>query len=110
MVNFRTRSKSISADRVPYAFNSLLPPDIRVIGCERRLWSFTPDSTPLAKQYIYRIENRRISVPASDHYSHFIGVPLDVAAMREAEPIGRSAGFSRRSRVRATPLAPRYAH
>ena len=84
VVNFRTRSKSISADRVPYAFNSLLPPDIRVIGCEEAPLEFHARFDALAKQYIYRIENRRFPSPLNRHYSHFIARPLDVAAMREA--------------------------
>ena len=35
-MNFRTGSTSISTDRVPYALNSVLPPDVRVIGCDEK--------------------------------------------------------------------------
>lgn len=84
VINFRTQSTSIPPERVPYAFNSVLPEDIRVVDCKEVDLDFHARFDAVGKQYVYRIDNRRFPSPLQRRYTHFIGRPLDMGAMREA--------------------------
>lgn len=84
VANFRTRSLAIPRQRVPYAFNSVLPDDIRVIDCQEAPPEFHARFDAVARQYVYRIDNRPFPSPLERRYAHFIERPLDVEAMREA--------------------------
>lgn len=84
VVNFRTGSTAIAPRRVPYALNSVLPPDVRVIGCDEVPLEFHARYDAVAKQYVYRIDNRAFPSPFLRHYAYFVGRPLDVQAMGEA--------------------------
>jgi len=84
VANFRTHSSSIPAERVPYAMNSVLPPDVRVIGCVEVPSDFHARFWAVGKQYVYRIDNRPFPSPLVRHFTHFIPHPLDVDAMDEA--------------------------
>jgi pseudouridylate synthase I len=83
VVNFRTRSAAIPAERVPHAFNSVLPPDIRVTGCDEVPLEFHARFDAIAKQYVYRIDNRPFPSPLLRHFTYFVARPLDVEAMRQ---------------------------
>lgn len=84
VANFRTQSTAIPWERVPYAFNSVLPEDIRVMDCREVPLEFHARFDAVAKQYVYRIDNRPFPCPLERHYAHFVERPLDVKAMREA--------------------------
>ena len=94
MVNIRTRSTSIPQDRVPYAFNSLLPPDIRVIGCEEVALEFHARFDALAKQYVYRIDNRQFPVPIATALHALYRQTARCGGDESGGPgSGRTAGF-----------------
>lgn len=109
VVNFRTYSTSIPAERVPYAMNSVLPPDVRVVGCREVPMEFHARFWAIGKQYVYRIDNRPFPSPLVRHFTHFIPQPLDLEAMNAAAKhlVGRhdfkafaGAGGSARTTVR----------
>lgn len=109
VVNFRTNSLAIPAERVPYAMNSVLPPDVRVIDCAEVDLEFHARFCAAAKQYVYRIDNRPVPSPLVRHFTHFVARPLDIEAMNEAARhlVGRhdfrafaGAGHASRTTVR----------
>jgi len=109
VVNFRTASDAIPAERVPYAMNGVLPPDIRVVGAVEVPLEFHARYWAVAKQYVYRIDNRPFPSPLLRHYTHFVSRPLDVEAMDRAAQylVGRhdfkafaGSGHAGRSTVR----------
>lgn len=90
VANFRTRSVAIPYQRVPHAFNSVLPEDIRVVDCQEAPLEFHARFDAVAKQYVYRIDNRRFPCPLERRYAHFVDGRLDVQAMQDAA--GRLVG------------------
>ncbi len=106
--NFHTNA-AIPADRLPYALNSHLPYDIRVLGAETVNEEFHANSDAVKKRYVYRILNREINDAFIGKYAWHVRYPLDVDAMREASRaflgehdfIGfASSGFSVKTTVR----------
>ncbi len=72
------------AEKMSYALNTYLPPDIRIQdSCEVPL-TFHPRFCRTVKTYEYRILNRRFADPCQRLYSYFCYRPLNVEAMREA--------------------------
>ena len=58
-------------------------PDIRVTGCDEVPLEFHARFDAIAKQYVYRIDNRPFPSPLLRHFTYFVARPLDVEAMRQ---------------------------
>jgi tRNA pseudouridine38-40 synthase len=69
---------------LPLAFNSLLPPDIRVISAARTNPKFDARRHATSKEYRYFIWNAEIMPPVHRLYKAHVKNPLDVTAMKEA--------------------------
>lgn len=74
----------ITASRLQKGINSLLPPDISIVGCEIVPAKFHARFDAQKKQYRYQIINSPHPVPIGRQYVWQIFQPLDLAAMREA--------------------------
>jgi tRNA pseudouridine38-40 synthase len=83
VVNYRT-SVRIPADKIPKAFNSLLPRDIRVLEAEIVPREFNARFSARWKRYDYRIDNRAIPDVFSRLYVSHEPVPLNLERMQEA--------------------------
>lgn len=83
VVNFRTATRSIPTERVPRAFNSVLPRDVAVLGCEEAPLSFHARFDAVGKLYEYRVLNRPFPSPVDRLYTLHVSAPLDVEAMQE---------------------------
>lgn len=84
VVNFRTHQQAVPTDRVPFAMNSVLPEDIRVVDAVEAPYSFHARFDAVKKRYVYRIDNRPIPSPLERLYTHFEPRPLDAHAMNQA--------------------------
>lgn len=80
---FDTESK-IPADKMCYALNQWLPEDIRIQGSEEVPADFHPRKCNSTKTYEYKILNRKFDIPSYRLNSHFVYLPLNVEAMKEA--------------------------
>ena len=80
---FDTNSR-IPGEKISYALNQFLPPDIRIQLSEEVEDDFHPRYSESEKTYQYRILNRRFPVPTERLYSYFYHYSLDVEKMREA--------------------------
>ena len=74
----------IPGEKISYALNQFLPPDIRIQLSEEVEPDFHPRYCDSEKTYQYRILNRRFPVPTERLYSYFYHYFLDVNKMREA--------------------------
>ncbi|MBR2259694.1 MAG: tRNA pseudouridine(38-40) synthase TruA [Blautia sp.] len=74
----------IPGEKISYALNQFLPPDIRIQLSEEVESDFHPRYCDSEKTYQYRILNRRFPVPTERLYSYFYHYKLDVDKMREA--------------------------
>ena len=81
--NFRTES-GIPVQRLPLAVNSLLPPDIAVLGAVYAPEEFDANLSCIKKEYAYRIVSSRIRDPFLVSRAYFYPRGLDVEAMRRA--------------------------
>ena len=81
----------IPADRFPYAMNTCLPPDIRVLAGLEVDGRFHARFDAKGKQYAYRIHNAPHASALYRHLTAHVPVPLNAAAMRRALPtlVGR---------------------
>lgn len=84
VVNVRTHHMSIPEERVPYAMNSVMDQDVRVVGCQQVPQSFHARFDAVSKVYEYRVYNRPFPSPLHRRYTHFVATPLDLGAMAEA--------------------------
>ena len=75
---------SIPTDRVPRAFNGLLPDDIAVASAEEVPEAFNARRDARGKVYRYTILNRRVPSPFLRRFVWHVPRPLDVGAMAEA--------------------------
>lgn len=83
--HFDTVSR-IPAERYPYALNTHLPEDIRVL-CGREVnGCFHARFDAKGKQYVYRIHNAPHASALCRHLTAHVPVPLDAPAMRRALP------------------------
>lgn len=107
-VSFETNA-TIPAERIPYAVNSLLPPDISVSAAVEAPPDFNAILSCEKKEYTYRIVNSRIRDPFLAGKAHFYPRKLDYNAMSEASAhfVGthdfaavRSAGTETKTTVR----------
>ncbi len=81
--NFKTTS-SIPIDRIPYALNTRLPPDIAVLDAVEAESEFNAIANCVKKEYIYKIANTRIRDPFLQKRVCFYPTPLDFERMRSA--------------------------
>jgi len=81
--NFRTTS-NIPPERLPYAINSLLPPDIAVQDAIQVSDDFDANLSCIKKEYTYRIFNSRIRDPFYSGRVLFYPHTLDIDAMKRA--------------------------
>lgn len=77
---------SIPADRFPYALNTCLPPDIRVLAGREVNGCFHARFDAKGKQYTYRIHNAPHASTLYRNLTTHVPVPLNVEAMRSAMP------------------------
>ncbi|NLD34939.1 MAG: tRNA pseudouridine(38-40) synthase TruA [Clostridiales bacterium] len=75
---------SIPPDKLPFALNTLLPRDIRVLQGERVGPAFHARFQARGKEYAYRIFNRRHPSALRRHFAAHVALPLDDAAMARA--------------------------
>lgn len=80
---FDTETK-IPAEKIAFALNQRLPEDIRIQASCEVAPDFHPRRCNSTKTYEYKILNRTFALPCERLYSHFVYMPLDVEAMREA--------------------------
>lgn len=80
---FDTETK-IPAEKIVFALNQRLPEDIRIQASCEVAPDFHPRRCNSTKTYEYKILNRIFALPCERLYSHFVYMPLDVEAMREA--------------------------
>jgi len=81
--NFKT-SLNIPPDRLPYAVNSLLPPDISIQSAMVVSDDFDANLSCIKKEYTYRIYNSRIRDPFYSGRAYFYPQTLDLDAMKKA--------------------------
>ena len=84
VVNFYTDNWRIPTDRVVFALNSVLPPDIRALSAEEVLPSFHARYSAVAKTYRYYIDRDDIPSPFTRLYSYHNKRSVDLVAMRQA--------------------------
>ena len=83
LANFRTTS-TIPCDRLPYALNTHLPPDIVVTGAMEVSDGFNAIGSCLRKEYTYLIYNSRIRDPFYVNRAWFYPKHLDERVMQAA--------------------------
>ena len=81
--NFHTES-SVPVDKFPYALNSHLPDDIRVLEAQAVSEEFHAKNSAVKKRYIYRVLNTDINDAFLGKYAWHCRFPLDIDAMRHA--------------------------
>lgn len=87
VVKFHTCNR-IPVDRVPYALNAELPPDLRIRRAEKTTAVFHPRYDARSRFYRYLIDNRQFRSALMRRISHHVPKRLDVKAMqRAAEPL-----------------------
>ncbi|MDQ7094137.1 tRNA pseudouridine(38-40) synthase TruA [Desulfosporosinus sp. PR] len=83
VVSFTTEAR-IPEDKIPKAFNSLLPKDIRILQAEAVPFEFSARWSATWKRYDYRIENKRIPDVFKRLYAWHVPIPLDLSQMQIA--------------------------
>jgi pseudouridylate synthase I len=83
VVNFMTSTR-IPEAKIPKAFNSLLPRDIRILQANCVPDNFNARWSAKWKRYDYRVDNHRIPDVFKRLYAYHVPVPLNVAQMQEA--------------------------
>lgn len=100
---------SIPCDKIPFAVNAKLPPDISMLSCEPVSDDFNARFSAKRKTYCYKLYLSRQPRPMLEPTHAHIVVPLDIAAMREAARLiegthdfkcFEASGARRRSTVR----------
>lgn len=74
----------IPGEKISYALNQRLPDDIRIQESKEVPADFHPRYQESEKTYIYRILNRRFSLPTARLYSYFYHYELDIEKMQRA--------------------------
>ena len=83
VASFKTSSK-IPAERIPYALNANLPPDIICIGAEYTAENFSAARSAKGKTYRYTIDNGEFKNVFNSRYAWHYKFPLDVELMNAA--------------------------
>lgn len=81
VVHFKTAT-TIPVERLPYALNAMLPPDITVYHAEVVPDNWHARFSARAKVYSYTIDNSPHPSPLLRRTAWFVPQPLDLAAMR----------------------------
>lgn len=110
--NFKTDTR-IPTEKIPFALNGHLPPDIRVTKAVEVEPGFHARYDVLGKQYRYRIYQSEIPPAIYRNYCYFVQGKLDIELMKEAAKhfLGQkdfssfcSSGSLTKSRVRNVEL------
>lgn len=83
IVNFKTASR-IPEEKIPKAFNSLLPKDIRILQAECVSDDFSSRWSAKWKRYDYRIDNKLIPDIFNRLYAAHEPIPLNIDLMQKA--------------------------
>jgi tRNA pseudouridine38-40 synthase len=83
VASFRTQSP-LSAGEFQRALNALLPPTIRIVGCEEKGPDFSARWSAKGKVYRYRLYRGKVVPPMLWRYVLHYPFPLDEDAMRDA--------------------------
>ena len=75
---------TIPSERLPYAINAILPPDIRVLDCREVIDDFNARFSAKRKTYLYKLYISRHTSPLRDATHMRVGVPLDIDSMIDA--------------------------
>ena len=82
-VSFRDDQLTVPVDRLPYALNSLLPKDIRVVESRLEKPDFHARISALEKTYRYQIYQSEFPNVFYQRYAYWIREPLEWDAIRE---------------------------
>ncbi|MCL2080158.1 MAG: tRNA pseudouridine(38-40) synthase TruA [Oscillospiraceae bacterium] len=82
-VSFKTTS-SIPPDKLPYALNTFLPPDISVQSAMYAPFDFDANLSCIKKEYTYKIICSRIRDPFYSQKAYFYPRSLDIDKMKTA--------------------------
>ncbi len=74
----------IPEDKIPFALNSLLPPDLSVKKAYYVVDDFNARFDSLGKRYIYRLYSAPVRSPMNSRYAHYINFTPDIKRMQEA--------------------------
>lgn len=74
----------IPGDKVSFALNQSLPPDIRIQLSKEVVLDFHPRHCETRKSYEYCIYNHRFENPIGRQYAYFVHRPLEIASMQKA--------------------------
>ena len=83
VVNFKSEV-NIPSEKVPKAFNSILPRDIRILSAQDEDPDFNARMSAKWKRYDYRIDNQRIPDVFTRLYSLHEPIPLNIHLMKAA--------------------------
>ncbi|MFZ3102139.1 MAG: tRNA pseudouridine(38-40) synthase TruA [Desulfitobacteriaceae bacterium] len=83
VVNFKSQV-NIPAEKIPKAFNSILPREIRILKAQDETENFNARISAQWKRYDYRIDNRRILDVFKRLYTLHEPITLDVSRMQSA--------------------------
>lgn len=83
VVNFRTAAR-IPEDKIPKAFNSLLPADIRILQAECVPNEFNARWSAKWKRYDYLVDNNSIPDVFKRLYAWHVPIPLNIEQMQAA--------------------------
>lgn len=84
LFNLEQEDFNIPLNKIPFALNTRLPSDIRILGAEEVPPTFDPISDAKQKTYEYRIYNGVFHDPLLRLYSEHIYLPLDFSKMKLA--------------------------
>lgn len=74
----------IPPEKISYALNQSLPPDIKIIRSEEVSRDFHPRYADCVKTYQYTILNARYYLPTARLYAGYVYYPLDIDKMKKA--------------------------
>jgi hypothetical protein len=83
VINFVSNTR-IPAERLPYAVNSLLPPDIAVLEAIDAPDDFHARFNAKRKTYRYTFYNDRFMDPFQRYYAYHVPMKLDIPSMKKA--------------------------
>lgn len=75
---------NIPANKIPFAVNTHLPDDVRVLECEQATPEFHARFGAKRKTYAYRVYVAHHIHPLKNDFATLVTVPLDVSEMRRA--------------------------
>ncbi|PZA06802.1 MULTISPECIES: tRNA pseudouridine(38-40) synthase TruA [unclassified Meiothermus] len=75
---------TIPPEKIPFALNGLLPPDLRALAAQEAPPGFHARKSCCWRAYRYRILNRKMPSPLLRHYAWWLPQNLNLVAMRHA--------------------------